>query len=56
VLPGIASGEVWYDWYTQEAVDAQPGENKTYGLDMPLLTAKECANKLTRCIVGSLLR
>lgn len=29
VFPGIGKGEVWYDWYTQEAVDAQPGENKT---------------------------
>ncbi|TKA68290.1 hypothetical protein B0A55_04291 [Friedmanniomyces simplex] len=29
VFPGIAQGEVWYDWYTQEAVSAQPGENVT---------------------------
>lgn len=29
VFPGIGKGEVWYDWYTQEMVDAQPGENKT---------------------------
>lgn len=29
VFPGVAQGEVWYDWYTQEAVTAQPGENVT---------------------------
>ncbi|KAK0353781.1 hypothetical protein LTR91_013058 [Friedmanniomyces endolithicus] len=29
VFPGIAQGEVWYDWYTQQAVVAQPGENVT---------------------------
>ena len=29
VFPGVAQGEVWYDWYTQEQIDAQPGENKT---------------------------
>lgn len=29
VFPGIGNGEVWYDWYTQEAVSAQPGENVT---------------------------
>lgn len=29
VFPGVAQGELWYDWYTQTAVDAQPGENKT---------------------------
>ena len=29
VFPGVAQGEVWYDWYTQAAVDAQPGVNKT---------------------------
>ncbi|KAF2770213.1 putative alpha-glucosidase [Teratosphaeria nubilosa] len=29
VFPGVAQGEVWYDWYTQEAVSAQPGENVT---------------------------
>ena len=29
VFPGIAQGEVWYDWYTQERVDVQAGENKT---------------------------
>ncbi|KAK5714382.1 hypothetical protein LTR17_017163 [Elasticomyces elasticus] len=28
VFPGVgAQGEVWYDWYTQIAMDAQPGEN-----------------------------
>lgn len=35
VFPGIATGTVWYDWYTFEKVDAQPGENKT--LDAPLV-------------------
>ncbi|QIW98302.1 hypothetical protein AMS68_003820 [Peltaster fructicola] len=29
VFPGVAHGEVWYDWYTQTAVDAKAGENKT---------------------------
>ena len=29
VFPGVAQGEVWYDWYTQERMDVQPGENKT---------------------------
>ena len=29
VFPGIAQGEVWYDWYTQEKFDVQVGENKT---------------------------
>ncbi|KAI6827244.1 Alpha-glucosidase [Hortaea werneckii] len=29
VFPGVGRGEIWYDWYTQEAVDAKPGENKT---------------------------
>ncbi|USW49247.1 Putative glycoside hydrolase family 31, galactose mutarotase-like domain superfamily [Septoria linicola] len=29
VFPGVAQGEVFYDWYTQEAVSAQPGENVT---------------------------
>ncbi|SMY23307.1 unnamed protein product [Zymoseptoria tritici ST99CH_1A5] len=29
VFPGVAQGEVWYDWYTQEAMSAQPGENVT---------------------------
>ncbi|KAF4301915.1 putative alpha-glucosidase protein [Botryosphaeria dothidea] len=33
VFPGV-SAEKWYDWYTQEAVDAKAGENKT--LDAPL--------------------
>jgi alpha-glucosidase len=29
VFPGVGHGEVWYDWYTQTAVDAQPGVNTT---------------------------
>jgi alpha-glucosidase len=29
VFPGIAHGEVWYDWYTQSAVHASAGENVT---------------------------
>ncbi|KAK3075089.1 hypothetical protein LTR53_001915 [Teratosphaeriaceae sp. CCFEE 6253] len=29
VFPGIGQGEVWYDWYTQEAVVAEAGENVT---------------------------
>lgn len=29
VFPGIAQGEVWYDWYTQEKVDVQAGQNKS---------------------------
>lgn len=35
VLPGIAAGTVWYDWYTFNKIDASPGENKTF--DAPLL-------------------
>ena len=34
VFPGLASGTIWYDWYTLEPVNAAPGENKT--LDAPL--------------------
>lgn len=34
VFPGVASGTIWYDWYSLQAVDAAPGENKT--LDAPL--------------------
>lgn len=34
VFPGVADGTVWYDWYTLQAVDVAPGENKT--LDAPL--------------------
>ncbi|KAF2661862.1 glycoside hydrolase family 31 protein [Lophiostoma macrostomum CBS 122681] len=34
VFPGIADGEVWYDWYTQARVDAQAGVNTT--IDAPL--------------------
>lgn len=29
VFPGVGRGEVWYDWYTQTAVDAEPGVNTT---------------------------
>jgi alpha-glucosidase len=29
VFPGVKRGETWYDWYTQTAVDAQPGINTT---------------------------
>ncbi|KAF2170137.1 glycoside hydrolase family 31 protein [Zasmidium cellare ATCC 36951] len=29
VFPGVKQGEVWYDWYTQEAMSAKPGENVT---------------------------
>lgn len=29
VFPGIKQGEVWYDWYSQTAVDAEPGVNTT---------------------------
>lgn len=29
VFPGVGQGEIWYDWYTQRAVDAQPGVNTT---------------------------
>jgi alpha-glucosidase len=29
VFPGISEGAVWYDWYTQSAVSAAAGENKT---------------------------
>ncbi|KAF5861685.1 hypothetical protein ETB97_012705 [Aspergillus alliaceus] len=29
VFPGVGHGEVWYDWYSQTAVDAQPGANTT---------------------------
>lgn len=34
VFPGIAEGEVWYDWYTQTVVDAEAYANVT--LDAPL--------------------
>ncbi|KAI7204838.1 hypothetical protein KC316_g508 [Hortaea werneckii] len=27
VFPGVGHGEVWYDWYTQEAVDAKPARS-----------------------------
>ncbi|KAL1980272.1 hypothetical protein VTN96DRAFT_4416 [Rasamsonia emersonii] len=29
VFPGVAQGEVWYDWYTQTVFDAKPGVNTT---------------------------
>lgn len=29
VFPGVAQGEIWYDWYTQEKVNAKAGENMT---------------------------
>jgi alpha-glucosidase len=29
VFPGVAHGDVWYDWYTQEQISVAPGENKT---------------------------
>lgn len=29
IFPGLKHGEVWYDWYTQTAVDAKPGVNTT---------------------------
>jgi len=34
VFPGVGSGEVWYDWYTQSAITASPGQNVT--IDAPL--------------------
>ena len=29
VFPGVKQGEVWYDWYNQTAINAQPGVNTT---------------------------
>jgi alpha-glucosidase len=29
IFPGVVHGEIWYDWYTQEAVSARAGENVT---------------------------
>lgn len=29
VFPGLKNGEIWYDWYTQTAVNAEPGVNTT---------------------------
>ncbi|KAJ5917050.1 hypothetical protein N7504_001065 [Penicillium tannophilum] len=29
VFPGVKEGEIWYDWYNQTAVNAQPGVNTT---------------------------
>ncbi|KAJ9620482.1 hypothetical protein H2203_007688 [Taxawa tesnikishii (nom. ined.)] len=34
VFPGIAEGELWYDWYTLQPMQVQPQENLT--LDAPL--------------------
>lgn len=34
VFPGVADGEVWYDWYTQAAMDVQAHVNTT--IDAPL--------------------
>lgn len=35
VFPGVAQGTIWYDWYTLDPIDVQPGENKT--MDAPLV-------------------
>jgi alpha-glucosidase len=29
VFPGVAKGQIWYDWYNQSAITARPGENVT---------------------------
>lgn len=29
IFPGIGEGETWFDWYTLQPVEAQPGENVT---------------------------
>lgn len=29
IFPGVAEGEVWYDWYTQGRVEAEAGVNTT---------------------------
>jgi alpha-glucosidase len=34
VFPGVADGEIWYDWYTQEAIKVAAGANIT--IDAPL--------------------
>ncbi|KAI9853072.1 MAG: hypothetical protein M1838_001573 [Thelocarpon superellum] len=34
VFPGVAHGELWYDWYTQQVVHAEAGKNTT--IDAPL--------------------
>lgn len=34
VFPGVENGEIWYDWYTQAAVEAQARTNTT--IDAPL--------------------
>jgi len=30
VFPGVAHGEVWYDWYNQTKVNAHPGQNVSF--------------------------
>ncbi|KAF2763969.1 hypothetical protein EJ03DRAFT_379015 [Teratosphaeria nubilosa] len=35
VFPGIAQGQIWYDWYTLEKVNAAAGENVT--MQAPLI-------------------
>ncbi|KAI9805910.1 MAG: hypothetical protein M1825_000524 [Sarcosagium campestre] len=34
VFPGVAHGEIWYDWYAQRVIKAEPGKNTT--IDAPL--------------------
>ncbi|KAK2805001.1 hypothetical protein FQN51_001095 [Onygenales sp. PD_10] len=34
IFPAVANGEIWYDWYTQTAVNATAGKNTT--IDAPL--------------------
>jgi len=34
VFPGAGKGEVWYDWYTQSAMNVSAGQNLT--IDAPL--------------------
>ncbi|GAB7358215.1 hypothetical protein MBLNU230_g0367t1 [Neophaeotheca triangularis] len=34
VFPGVEDGEIWYDWYTLQPIDAKPQENVT--LSAPL--------------------
>ncbi|KAL3479680.1 glycosyl hydrolases family 31-domain-containing protein [Aspergillus californicus] len=29
IFPGVGRSQIWYDWYTQMAVDAEPGINTT---------------------------
>jgi alpha-glucosidase len=35
VFPGVAQGQIWYDWYSLEKINAAPGENVT--LQAPLV-------------------